>query len=71
MLDLFPDRVKERAGVEWNRTAERVDAVSALLYENLVIEETRSGRRNPNRPRRCSPSAQWKLGRSVLLIVTN
>ncbi len=43
LLDLFPDRVTERAGIEWNRTAERVDAVSALLYDNLVIEETRSG----------------------------
>jgi ATP-dependent RNA helicase HrpB len=47
LVDLFPDRVKERAGVEWNRTAERVDAVSALLYENLVIEETRSGAPDP------------------------
>ncbi|HTC90081.1 MAG TPA: ATP-dependent helicase HrpB [Bryobacteraceae bacterium] len=47
LVDLFPDRVQERAGVEWNRTAERVDAVSALLYENLVIEETRSGAPDP------------------------
>jgi ATP-dependent helicase HrpB len=47
LLDLFPDRVKERAGVEWNRKAERVDAVSALLYDNLVIEETRSGDPDP------------------------
>ena len=47
LLDLFPNRVKERAGVEWNRTAERVEAVSALLYENLVIEETRSGAPDP------------------------
>jgi ATP-dependent helicase HrpB len=43
LVDLFPERVSERAGVEWNRTAERVDAVSALLYENLTIQETRSG----------------------------
>jgi ATP-dependent helicase HrpB len=47
LVDLFPDRVKERTGVEWNRSAERVDAVSALLYENLVIEETRSGAPDP------------------------
>jgi ATP-dependent helicase HrpB len=43
LLDLFPDRVTERAGVEWSRSAERVETVSALLYENLVIEETRGG----------------------------
>jgi ATP-dependent helicase HrpB len=48
LLDLFPDRVKERAGVEWNRSAERVEAVSALLYENLAIEETRSGAPDPD-----------------------
>jgi ATP-dependent helicase HrpB len=48
LLDLFPDRVTERAGVEWNRTAERVDAVSALFYDNLVIEETRSGAPDPD-----------------------
>jgi len=48
LVDLFPDRVTERAGVEWNRSAERVEAVSALLYENLVIEETRSGAPNPD-----------------------
>ncbi|HUA20827.1 MAG TPA: ATP-dependent helicase HrpB [Bryobacteraceae bacterium] len=47
LLDLFPDRVTERAGVEWNRSAERVEAVSALLYDNLVIEETRSGAPDP------------------------
>jgi ATP-dependent helicase HrpB len=41
LLDLFPDAVRERAGVEWNRSAERVEAVNALLYDDLVIEETR------------------------------
>jgi ATP-dependent helicase HrpB len=48
LLDLFPDRVTERAGVEWNRSAERVEAVSALLYDNLVIEETRGGAPDPD-----------------------
>jgi ATP-dependent helicase HrpB len=48
LVDLFPNRVTERAGVEWNRSAERVDAVSALLYENLVIEETRGAAPDPD-----------------------
>jgi ATP-dependent helicase HrpB len=47
LIDLFPDRVRERSGVEWNRGAERVDAISALLYDGLVIEETRSGSPDP------------------------
>ncbi len=37
------DHVTERAQVEWNRQAERVEAVNALLYDELVIDETRGG----------------------------
>ena len=48
LIDLFPDRVTERAGVEWNKTAERVESSSALLYDNLVIEESRSGAVDPH-----------------------
>jgi ATP-dependent helicase HrpB len=33
--------VKDQSGVVWNRAAERVDAVSALLYDELVIQESR------------------------------
>jgi len=41
LIDLFPERVREQASVVWNRGAERVDAVSALLYDELVIQESR------------------------------
>ena len=37
------DGLEERTGLEWNRSAERVEAASAWVYENLLIEETRSG----------------------------
>lgn len=47
LIDLFPERIEERAGVVWNRTAQRVERVSALLYEGLVIEESRSGDPDP------------------------
>ena len=40
LIDLFPDRVQERANVVWNRAAERVDAVRALRYDELVIQES-------------------------------
>jgi len=43
LIGMFPDRVLERSAVEWNRSAERVEAVSALVYDNLTIQETRSG----------------------------
>ena len=41
LIDLFPDRVREQFSVTWNRVAERVEAVSALLYDELVIQESR------------------------------
>jgi ATP-dependent helicase HrpB len=43
LIDLFPERVREQSGVDWNRGAERVDTVSQLLYDELVIQESRSG----------------------------
>jgi ATP-dependent helicase HrpB len=41
LIDLFPDRVKEQSSLIWNRAAERVDAVSRLLYDELIIQESR------------------------------
>jgi ATP-dependent helicase HrpB len=41
LIDLFPDRVREQSSVTWNRVEERVEAVSALLYDDLVIQESR------------------------------
>jgi ATP-dependent helicase HrpB len=44
LIDLFTDHVREQSSVEWNRTAERVEAVNALLYDELVIQESRGAR---------------------------
>lgn len=41
LIDLFPERVTERTALEWNSTAQRVERVSALLFDALVIEESR------------------------------
>ena len=35
------DKATERTTLEWNRAAERVEQVTALLYDQLVLEETR------------------------------
>src|SRR5262249_30976983 len=35
------DKATERITLEWNRAAERVEQVAALVYDQLVIEETR------------------------------
>lgn len=47
LLDLFPERLHHRSDVVWNREAERVEARSALLFDELVIEESRSGAVDP------------------------
>jgi ATP-dependent helicase HrpB len=40
LIDLFAANVKEETRVVWNRSAERVDAVSVLLYDQLVLQES-------------------------------
>jgi len=36
------ERATERTTLEWNRTAERVEKVSAIVYDQLVVDETRA-----------------------------
>lgn len=52
LLDLFPERITERSGVEWNRAAERAEGLSALLFDNIVLEESRSGNPDPEQAAR-------------------
>jgi ATP-dependent helicase HrpB len=40
LIDVFPEVVRERSTLVWNHKAERVDAVSALLYDELVLQES-------------------------------
>jgi ATP-dependent helicase HrpB len=47
LIELFPDHVREKSGVEWNRVGERVEAVSALLFDELVIQESRGAAPDP------------------------
>ncbi|WP_229740851.1 ATP-dependent helicase HrpB [Silvibacterium dinghuense] len=44
LLDLFPERVTERNTVEWVASGERVESVSTLLYDDLVMDETRGAK---------------------------
>ena len=41
LVDLFPERVRETQRVDWNRAAERVDAASLLMFDEIAIEERR------------------------------
>jgi ATP-dependent helicase HrpB len=62
LLDLYPERLQERSSVEWNRSAERVESVAALLFDGLVIEESRSGRLDPDTAARLLAEKAWEAG---------
>lgn len=40
LLDRFPDLMREETALVWNRQAERVEAVSRLLYQSLVLQQS-------------------------------
>lgn len=46
LIDLFPHGVREEETLTWNRTAERVEAVTSLRYEGLLLQEWRDARPN-------------------------
>ncbi len=48
LLDFFSERVREETTVLWNRQAERVDSVSRLLYEKLILQESSHADPDPN-----------------------
>lgn len=41
LLELFPERVQEAQSAVWNRASERVEKISAVMYDKLVLEESR------------------------------
>lgn len=47
LLDLFPNQVRQQDTLQWNRTAERVESVSTLLYDDLILDESRNPRPDP------------------------
>jgi ATP-dependent helicase HrpB len=47
LIDLFPEHVRDETAAVWNRPAERVDAVSRLLYDELVVQESFSAAPDP------------------------
>ncbi len=49
LLDLFPDALRYEEDVRWSAAAERADAFERLVYGDLVLEETRAARVDPER----------------------
>ncbi len=42
LLDLFTESINESVQIEWNAEAERVETVRRLMYEELVLDESRT-----------------------------
>jgi ATP-dependent helicase HrpB len=42
LLELFPNRISERIEITWNRSAQRAEKLTTLLYDQLVLDETRA-----------------------------
>ncbi len=49
LLDLFPGALRYEEAIAWNTPAERVEASERLVYEDLVLEEKRTGRADPDK----------------------
>lgn len=62
LLDLFPERVRETAALEWNRRGERVEAVSALVFEGLVLEESRGAQPDAQAAAQMLAEKAWEAG---------
>lgn len=44
LIELFPERVREVSKLSWHRAAERVDSVTQMLYDDLLLQEWRDAR---------------------------
>jgi ATP-dependent helicase HrpB len=42
LLDLFPHRLREVSTLEWNRSGERVEAATSLVFDQIAIETRRT-----------------------------
>jgi ATP-dependent helicase HrpB len=62
LLELFPERVREEAALEWNRTAERVEAVSTLRFEELVLERSCGAAADPEAAAALLAEKAWEAG---------
>jgi ATP-dependent helicase HrpB len=64
LLDRFPDRITERSRLEWDRQRERVEAIEEILYDRIVIDETRGRTPDPEAAARLLSEKAWDAGLS-------
>src|SRR5439155_855379 len=62
LIDLFADAVREQTEARWNAEAERVEVTQRLLYDKLVIDESRSENTSDESVARVLSEAALALG---------
>ena len=62
LLDLFADALAEKTEARWNPSAERVEVVSRLVYDQLVVEEWRAPRGGGEEAARVLAAAALEAG---------
>ena len=62
LLDLFSEAITETTEAAWNAQAERVETVSRLLYDQLVIDESRSAVANNDQVTQALATAALNAG---------
>lgn len=62
LIELFPGRIEDRDEVEWNRTAERAEHISALFYEGFTLMETRGGVADAEAASALLAAKAWEAG---------
>lgn len=59
LLELFPARVRELDALDWNARAERVEQVSALYYDEMLLDEHRGA------PKDAEAAATMLAGKAI------
>jgi ATP-dependent helicase HrpB len=62
LIDLFPGQLRETTEAQWNAQAERVEIIRRLLYDQLVIDESRTNEVNGDEAARVLSEAALAAG---------
>ncbi|HEX8709328.1 MAG TPA: ATP-dependent helicase C-terminal domain-containing protein [Pyrinomonadaceae bacterium] len=62
LLDLFTDALRETGEVQWNAQAERVETVRRLMYDQLVLDESRASGQGGEEEARVLAAAALEAG---------
>jgi ATP-dependent helicase HrpB len=62
LLDLFPERILESNSIVFDRNSQRVEAISALFFDDLVLEENRHATPDSEHAAALLAEKAWEAG---------